>query len=272
MSTEPEHKDTPEDLQKAFEQGFSEARGEEQTPTPPAPAPQPAEASPPAVAQEVKPEIETPEPVAKDEPEPSPLEKKVSELEKLLGTSLQRLKSAEGRVAALQREREKPTPQAPEPEKPNPAIEKMRQDYPDIADQADAAIKHAIEAARKDGNLTSAQVEEIVSKRTSAILDAIVEKEHRGWKNDVKKPEFVAWLEQQPENIKSLAESDSPLDAIDLLDKFKAAKKGPPKDTRALDAASVVGSARNNPPATVISDEAAFEHGFNSVMAATHRR
>lgn len=255
MTTE----DKTEDLQKAFEQGFSEARGEEAAP---AVAP-PAEPAPAPPAQEGTAQPATDEKVDAAQ-EPTPLEGKVAELEKLLGTSLQRLKSAEGRVAALQRDRDKPKEPPPE-DLPNPGIAKMREDYPDIADQADAAIKHALDKAKQEfGLLTQEQVNNIVSERMDKFAHAIVEREHKGWKNDVKKPEFAAWLETQPDSTRSLAESDNPLDAIELLDQYKASRKAPVRDTRQLDAASVVGTARTSAPSTVISDDAAFEMGFNS--------
>jgi hypothetical protein len=45
-----------------------------------------------------------------------------------------------------------------------------------------------------------------------------VEVRHPGWQDRVQTPEFVGWLQRQPREVQMLAASDSPQDAVRLLD------------------------------------------------------
>lgn len=55
-----------------------------------------------------------------------------------------------------------------------------------------------------------------------AEVERLIEQRHPGWQGLIKSEAFHKWLASQPEDIKKLADSPDPADAIALLDKFKA--------------------------------------------------
>jgi hypothetical protein len=60
------------------------------------------------------------------------------------------------------------------------------------------------------------------ARSSPATPDEIVSQSHPGWKEAVRLPEFRQWLEAQPSEIRRLAASDKPADAVRLLDEYKA--------------------------------------------------
>lgn len=73
--------------------------------------------------------------------------------------------------------------------------------------------KHMLQKLR-GGNQTFEQAGE-------ELRQAMVEQAHPGWKKLVATPAFTLWLKKQPPNIRDLAASEEPEDAIRLLTKYK---------------------------------------------------
>jgi hypothetical protein len=97
-------------------------------------------------------------------------------------------------------------------------LEVARQDNPGVSDEALTSYWQ-----KTYGN-TAQRVPERPTPSDDDVRKAAaaaqVEKAHPGWKRTVATPQFSAWLAKQSEQVKKLAESEEPADAIRLLDKF----------------------------------------------------
>lgn len=126
-------------------------------------------------------------------------------------------------------------------------------------------------------------IEKVVQERTATVrtevvdsrLDEIVDGD---WREEVKKPEFDAWLEKQPDDIKALGESASLRDASRMLRLYKAHRDAPPPTpqpttpaapaasptrSRVL-AAAVAPRGTVGKPAVNPSEDDEFDAGFRS--------
>ena len=109
------------------------------------------------------------------------------------------------------------------------AFKRLKEDYPEFA----AALKPAMDdlvkaelAKFKDLMPKDQQSQFDVQTLTESIRrELTVEVRHPGWKKEVKKPEFVGWLQSAPREVQMLAGSDDPEDAVRLLDLYKAPKQ-----------------------------------------------
>jgi hypothetical protein len=73
-----------------------------------------------------------------------------------------------------------------------------------------------------------------------------VEVRHPGWLDRVRTPEFQGWLQRQPREVQMLAASESPQDAIRLLDLHgDAAKSATSQRTQRLSAAAAIPTGRS---------------------------
>jgi hypothetical protein len=162
---------------------------------------------------------------------------KISGLESMLGQVTQRLRNAEGHIGGLgsqlkqqvqtaqqvtARGGDAPTAGEIRAAQANPEkMNALKRDYPEFADAMESALNERLSALEQ--RLTAQQqpvqkpgvsFEEISRLRS----EMAVEVRHPGWQDRVQTPEFVGWLQRQPREVQMLAASDSPQDAVRLLD------------------------------------------------------
>lgn len=121
---------------------------------------------------------------------------------------------------------------------------KLKTEFPEIAEateayvasvsgDVDSRIKAALDAAQKaapavDLGPVNKQIGELrtaLSEKDMTIAELTVEVHHKGWQATVASPEFTAWMEKAPPEVRALAESDKPSDAVRMLDLYGEAKK-----------------------------------------------
>lgn len=162
---------------------------------------------------------------------------KISGLESMLGQVTQRLRNAEGHIGGLNsqlkqqvqtaqqvtaRGGEAPTAGEIRAAQANPEkMNALKRDYPEFADAMESALNERLSALeqrlatqQQPAQQPGVSAEEIASLRS----EMAVEIRHPGWKDRVQTPEFVGWLRRQPREVQMLAASDSPQDAVRLLD------------------------------------------------------
>lgn len=109
--------------------------------------------------------------------------------------------------------------------------DQLKTDFPEWADALEerlgANAQPDLDGLRNQirEQLTPELTEQISTKLRADIAaeteGRLVNVAHRGWRDTVKTPEFVAWYEKQPADIKALGASPTAEDAIALLDAFK---------------------------------------------------
>lgn len=228
-----------DEAQKIWDQLEAEESGRAQPPSndpadPPAPQPAPAEPTEPAPAEQAD---ATP---PSDEPAPTSeqaLLDKISGLESMLGQVTQRLRNAEGHIGGLGSQLKQQVqaaqqvtakggeaPSAGEIRAAQANPEKMdalKRDYPEFADAMESALNERLSALEQRLAAQPQQAQQpAVSHDEIARLrsEMAVEIRHPGWQDRVQTPEFVGWLQRQPREVQMLAASDSPQDAVRLLD------------------------------------------------------
>lgn len=160
---------------------------------------------------------------------------KISGLESMLGQVTQRLRNAEGHIGGLgsqlkqqlqtasqvvKQGGEAPTAKELREAHSNPAaMEDLKRDYPEFAQAMESALNERLQAleqrfAQAPVQQPSVRPEDI--QRLRAELS--VEVRHPGWQARVQTPEFTGWLQRQPREVQMLAASESPQDAVRLLD------------------------------------------------------
>lgn len=279
----------------AFEAGFSSEE--------PAPAPAPKEKSkteePTKEDEAAKQEAAA---VKGDEPGKEPdLKAELANIHEQLkalgniGALDHRLKSMEGRYASVQRQIEElaaaKAAAATVPTSPSKAQidaasgdtekwKRIKEDYPEWAEAMDERLSaFKVEPPKIEGFVSKEDFEKQVGQiresvradvRTS-IHEDLVEDMHEGWKQTVSSDEFKGWFKAQPANVQALANSPRARDAIRLLDSFKAAKQDAAnkaeeqrKKDAELDATTTPKGTRGRGSTPHISDEDAFESGFNA--------
>lgn len=199
----------------------------------------------PPVVTETKQVEETP---AVEDTAPDPLAElrnQVSALSSQLGTVTSDLKSAQGRIAAWQREQaeaakkaaqavtEAPTAGQMAAAVANPETwDQLKKEFPDWAiateqyvDAKLSAVK--IPAAGTDTGAVEALKSEMVALKgqfDATVAELLVETQHRGWKKTVKTEEFKTWQAAQPREIQALGGSADPEDAVRMLDLFETSR------------------------------------------------
>lgn len=161
---------------------------------------------------------------------------KIAGLESMLGQVTNRLRNAEGHIGGLngqlkQQQQlakqvansggEAPNADQIRQAQSNPeAMANLKRDYPEFADAMESALKQQmqeqeqrIQALLKDqkGGVSH---EEIAQMRSELAVEA----KHPNWQDRVQTPEFMGWLQRQQPEVQMLAASESPRDAIRLLD------------------------------------------------------
>lgn len=136
------------------------------------------------------------------------------------------------------------------------AMNKLKADYPEFGSALEAAaneqlqeIRAAVDKAKSAGSATPGV--------TQGDLDALrrefaVERAHPDWQVTVKTPAFAGWLQGQAREVQMLAASDSPQDAVRLLDLHREARSaGSEKNSQRLAAAAAIPTGRAGSSARV---------------------
>lgn len=157
---------------------------------------------------------------------------------------------------------------------------KLQDDFPEWADAMEerfGANPGAQVDAKALADQVIAHVDERLQAEAAARAKRTVERKHQGYVETINTPEFKAWHDAQPAEVKALAESDEPEDAIDLLDRYKAhvetprqTPRQPQTPTRLRTAVTPAGRGSGGMPAVQNEDDA-MEAGFASVRGSQAR-
>lgn len=197
-------------------------------------------------------------------PEQQVLLDKINGLESQLTGALKRVRNVEGRFGELNAQQQAArdaaasgaaTPSAKEIRDAQGSPEKMatlKRDYPEFGAAIEAALDErtsglqrqltdlsALVAKQPAGTVTTADVENLRNELT-------VEHVHAGWKETVKLPEFAGWKNRQSREVQMLAASDSPQDAIRLLDLYAESRKPKPNNNQRLESAAAIPAGRSS--------------------------
>jgi uncharacterized protein YhaN len=204
---------------------------------------------------------------------------KIPQLEQANAQLLHHVKTAEGRVAAMQREfqqaRQAATQVAPQdapsqnqmaaavknPEK----WEQLKQDFPEWAGAMEeyvAAKLGSVQPAapgldpRAVAAFVHQQVAQTKAEMARTLEEARIEGKYDDWKNTVNTTDFVQWFTVQSPEVQSLANSPTARDAIRMLDLFHDSKKRSAAEIRQergarLAAAATVRPGQTPPPKTL---------------------
>ena len=227
-------------------------------------------------------------PQSNDEPNPAPAQEakadplaglpeevrialgKITELETANAQLLHHVKTAEGRVAAMQREfqqaRQASTMVNPNDAPSQGAIaaaaknpekwEQLKQDFPEWAGAMEEYV-----GAKLSGMQSGVQAMQVVdyvqeqlaaerAQMKAAIEEARVEGRHENWRDTVNSPDFAQWYAIQPADVKALAESSAARDAIKMLDLFNSVKAKPASDIKQERGARLAAAATSRPGQT----------------------
>jgi len=192
---------------------------------------------------------------------------------------LHHVKTAEGRVAAMQREfqqarvaQQNVAPQeapsqgqivnaAKNPEK----WEQLKQDFPEWAGAMEEYVASQLGSVRPQSNMLTPeqvtgyvqqQVEQTKTEMRQAFEESRIDDKYDNWKGLVNSLEFTQWFTVQPPEIRALADSTSARDAIRMLDMFHDTKKRSASDIRQersqrLSAAATTRPGQTPPPKTM---------------------
>lgn len=246
--------------------------------------------SPAAEAQAAAPQEEEPAPqtdvqetaAAAEQPEdplaglPEGVRAKLAQIDQLAQANaqlLQHVRSAEGRVAAMQREfqQAKAAQQSVAPQEApsqgqmaaaakNPEKwEQLKSDFPEWAGAMEEYVAAKLGSVQRGApGLTPQQVQELVQQQvtqtkaemTRAIEEARVEGKYENWREVINTPEFAQWFSVQAPELRALADSTAARDAIRLLDTFHQAKAKPAADIRQERGARLAAAATTRPGQT----------------------
>jgi hypothetical protein len=117
------------------------------------------------------------------------------------------------------------------------AMADLERDYPEFAKALKPVLETSLAAQRAELEKRIPRQQEqqevvtdVVTKQELEVFRAEqrVEAKHSGWQQRVAQPEFQGWLSQAPREVRMLAGSNDPEDAIRLLDLHEEARKKPP--------------------------------------------
>lgn len=256
-----------DEAQKIWDQLDAEESGRA-----PAPAlePQPQEAQPEANPTETVTAEEAVAPASGEEEVKTGeqlLMDKIAGLESMLTQVTQRLRNAEGHIGGLGSQLkqslqaaqqvtakggEAPTAtEIRDAQKSPEAMARLKADYPEFADAMESALNErlsSLENQLKQQLQQQQPAQPTVTPQEIAQLrsEMFVEVKHPGWQERVRTPEFVGWLQRQPREVQMLAASESPQDAVRLLDLHSDALKSVTSPrTQRLSSAAAIPSGRS---------------------------
>ena len=219
-----------------------------------------------AVAPETTPETVEGQPQVEPEPQAAPeqeavdpfdslpeaVKAKLAEIDQIKEANAQLLhhvKTAEGRVAAMQREFEQarkaqqsvaptdaPSQQAIATAAANPEKwEQLKQDFPEWAGAMEEYVSSKLSSVSVPQGLQADQVVDYVRQQIDAskvemgrmLQEARIEGKYENWRELVNTSDFATWFSAQKPDVRALADSSQATDAIKMLDLFHAAKERP---------------------------------------------
>lgn len=230
---------------------------EQDPPQEPAAPAEPTEPAPADKADATKPS---------DEPAPTgdqALMDKIAGLESMLTQVTQRLRNAEGHIGGLgsqlkQQQQVAAQVAAKGGDAPSAgeiraaqtsakAMEALKRDYPEFAEAMEAALNEQLQALKAAMPQAPQQQPGVTPQEIAKLrAEMAVEVRHPGWQDRVKTPEFIGWIQRQPREVQMLAASDSPQDAVRLLDLHNEAMKSVSSQrTQRLESAAAIPSGRS---------------------------
>lgn len=270
---------SPEEAQQLWDEEAAKLDADDQSANQPmATAPEEPLLEDEPVAEEAAPSEEPEDPLAGL---PDVVRAKLAQIDELATANAQLLhhvKTAEGRVAAMQREfqqarvaQQQVAPQeapsqgqianaAKNPEK----WEQLKEDFPEWAGAMEEYVASKLGSVQPQQGLDPQQVAAFVQQQVDqtkaemrqAIEEARVDGKYENWKDTVNTLEFTQWFTVQSPEIRSLANSDSARDAIRMLDLFHDTKKRSASDIKQergqrLAAAATTRPGQTPPPKTL---------------------
>ena len=230
------------------------------------------------IAEEAAPDVEPEDPLAGLSDVVRAKLAQIDELATANAQLLHHVKTAEGRVAAMQREfqqarvaQQQVAPQeapsqgqianaAKNPEK----WEQLKEDFPEWAGAMEEYVASKLGSVQPQQGFDPQQVAAFVQQQVDqtkaemrqAIEEARVDGKYENWKDTVNTLEFTQWFTVQSPEIRSLANSDSARDAIRMLDLFHETKKRSASDIKQergqrLAAAATTRPGQTPPPKTL---------------------
>lgn len=195
---------------------------------------------------------------------------KIAGLESMLNQVTERLRNAEGhigglgnqlkqqqQVAAQINSRGGDAPSASEirdAQRSPEAMEALKRDYPEFADAMEAALSERLQALEERiAQQAPVQQPSIGAEDIERLrAEMAVEIRHPGWQDRVRTTEFVGWLQRQPREVQMLAASESPQDAVRLLDLHdEATRSATSQRTQRLSSAAAIPTGRSGSNARV---------------------
>lgn len=190
---------------------------------------------------------------------------KIAGLESMLGQVTTRLRNAEGHIGGLNGQLKQHQQLAKQVsssggDAPNAdqirqaqnspeAMANLKRDYPEFADAMESALKQQMQEQEQrlkaliQDQKGGVSHEEIAQMRSELAVEA----RHPGWQDRVQTPEFMGWLQRQQREVQMLAASESPRDAIRLLDLHNEATNSvaSANKTQRLSSAAAIPSGRS---------------------------
>ena len=228
--------------------------GEELPPQDPAPAPTDSDPTPPADPEPAPASVVDEDPYASL---PDVVKAKLAEIDAIKDANAQLLhhvRSAEGRVAAMQREfeqarmaqqqvapNEAPSQQAIARAAANPEKwEQLKSDFPEWAEAMEGYVGAQLASLQAPQGLKPEEVAIFVRQQVEAskaemsrlLEEAKIEGKYEDWRDVVNTSDFASWYAVQKPEVKALAESNNARDAIKMLDMFHEAKARPAEAIR----------------------------------------
>lgn len=239
-------------------------------------APEPQEAIAPTEPQEIIEEVPQ---------EVDPLDEirakfgRIDALEQQNAQLLHHVKTAEGRVASMQREfqlaksaqqnvapQDAPTQNAMSAASKNPEKwEQLKQDFPEWASAMEEYVSSKI-GDRPEQSLSSQAMAEFVQGKvaeveqtfTRRLEEARLEGKYEDWRETVNTPDFTAWFSMQKPEVQALAQSTQARDAVRMLDLFSETSKRAASEIKTERGARLAAAATSKPghtPPPVTVDE-----------------
>lgn len=270
---------SPEEAQQLWDEEAAKLNADDQSADQPmATAPEEPLLEDEPVAEEAAPSEEPEDPLASL---PEAVRAKLAQIDELATANAQLLhhvKTAEGRVAAMQREfqqarmaQQQVAPQdapsqgqianaAKNPEK----WEQLKEDFPEWAGAMEEYVASKLGSVQSQQGLDPQQVAAFVQQQVEltkaemkqAIEEARVDGKYENWKDIVNTLEFTQWFTVQSPEVRALADSNSARDAIRMLDMFHDTKKRSASDIKQergqrLAAAATTRPGQTPPPKTL---------------------
>lgn len=145
-------------------------------------------------------------------------------------------------------------------------LESLRNEFPEWAEALDEQSSRTEQRIldrmpKLDGYATKDEIVEF--KKTLPVLI-----KHPTFEDDIKTPVFSDWFTSQGDDVKALAQSDSPKDAISLMDKFYERDKAPPSkpinQQERLKKTLAPDTSGGKAPARALSEDEAMSIGYKT--------